>query len=53
MKNVASTTQHIARQVASGERSAAEVLEASIARIEATDARVNAFTSKGLSLIHI
>ena len=33
-----------ARAVASGERSAAEVLEASIARIEATEPRINAFT---------
>ena len=47
MNTAAPTTQQIARQVASGERSAAEVLEDSIARIEATDARVNAFTSKG------
>jgi len=41
------TTQQIARQVADGERSAVEVLEASIARIEAIDAQVNAFTHKG------
>lgn len=33
-----------AQAVASGERSAADVLEACIARIEATEARVNAFT---------
>ncbi|MDO9506509.1 AtzE family amidohydrolase [Hydrogenophaga sp.] len=33
-----------AQEVASGSHSAAEVLEACIARIEATDARVNAFT---------
>jgi amidase/aspartyl-tRNA(Asn)/glutamyl-tRNA(Gln) amidotransferase subunit A len=33
-----------AHAVASGERSAAEVLETCIARIEATEARVNAFT---------
>ncbi|MDP2415979.1 MAG: amidase family protein, partial [Hydrogenophaga sp.] len=31
--------------VAHGERSASDLLETSIARIEATDARVNAFTS--------
>ena len=36
----------IAHAVARGERSAAEVTEASIARIEATDARVNAFTGR-------
>jgi len=39
-----STLLQTARAVASGEQSAAEALEASIARIEATDARVNAFT---------
>lgn len=33
-----------AQAVASGQRSACEVLEACIARIEATDARINAFT---------
>ncbi|MDZ7938475.1 MAG: AtzE family amidohydrolase [Rhodoferax sp.] len=47
MKTVALGTAQIARQVATGERSAAEVLEDCIARIEATDTRVNAFTSKG------
>ena len=36
----------IAHAVARGERSAAEVVEASIARIEATDAHVNAFTGR-------
>jgi amidase/aspartyl-tRNA(Asn)/glutamyl-tRNA(Gln) amidotransferase subunit A len=41
---MSSTFLQTARAVASGEQSAAEVLEASIARIEATDARVNAFT---------
>lgn len=46
MNKIASTVQ-IARQVATGERSAAEVLEDCIARIEATDALVNAFTCKG------
>lgn len=35
-----------ARRIAAGEVSAREVLEACIARIEATDARVNAFTGK-------
>ncbi len=35
-----------AQAVAGGERSASAVLEACIARIEATDARVNAFTGK-------
>ena len=36
----------LARAIASGELSALEALEACIARIEATDARVNAFTSR-------
>ncbi|MBC7377347.1 MAG: AtzE family amidohydrolase [Burkholderiaceae bacterium] len=36
----------IVRAVATGQASAAEVLEASIARIEATDSKVNAFTNK-------
>lgn len=34
------------RAIASGERSAREVCEAAIARIESTDARVNAFTGR-------
>ena len=38
------TLSQIAQAVASGQRSAAGVLEACIARIEATEARVNAFT---------
>ncbi len=46
MNTVANSTLQIARQIATGERSAAEVLEACIARIESTDSRVNAFTSK-------
>jgi amidase/aspartyl-tRNA(Asn)/glutamyl-tRNA(Gln) amidotransferase subunit A len=36
----------LARAIATGALSAREVVEASIARIEATDARVNAFTGK-------
>ncbi len=50
MKNIA--THHalrsfeLARAIAAGELSAGEALEASIARIEATDGRVNAFTGK-------
>jgi len=36
----------LAHAIAAGHTSAAEVLEACIARIEATDARVNAFTGK-------
>ncbi|MBX3585536.1 MAG: AtzE family amidohydrolase [Ramlibacter sp.] len=39
-------SHELARAIASGELSAAQALEASIARIEATDARVNAFTGK-------
>jgi uncharacterized protein (DUF1697 family) len=37
-----------AQAVASGERTAAEVLETCIARIEATEARVNAFTGNAV-----
>ena len=37
----------LAQGIAAGALSAREVVEASIARIEATDARVNAFTGKG------
>src|SRR5690606_20370271 len=36
----------VARSVAAGELSAVEALDATIARIEATDGRVNAFTSR-------
>jgi amidase/aspartyl-tRNA(Asn)/glutamyl-tRNA(Gln) amidotransferase subunit A len=39
------TLSQAAQAVASGQQSAARLLEASIARIEATDTRVNAFTS--------
>jgi AtzE family amidohydrolase len=39
-------TFDIAQAIAAGDLSAREVLEARIARIEATDARVNAFTGK-------
>lgn len=39
-------SHELARAIASGELSAAQALEVSIARIEATDARVNAFTGK-------
>ncbi len=38
----------IVRSVATGQASAREVLEAAIARVEATDGRVNAFTAKTL-----
>jgi AtzE family amidohydrolase len=41
-------TAGILRAVASGERSAREVCDESIARIESTDSRVNAFTEKTL-----
>ena len=40
------TGASLAKTIASGELSAREVLEAHIARIEATDTRVNAFTGK-------
>ena len=43
------TTSDILQAVASGERSAREVCEAAIARIEATDDRVNAFTGPTLT----
>ena len=47
MKNIASDSgTRILRNIAAGEQSATEVLQACIARIEATDARVNAFTGK-------
>ena len=42
-------TADLLRAVASGERSAAEVCEAAIARIEATDGQVNAFTERGFT----
>ncbi|MES2973469.1 MAG: AtzE family amidohydrolase [Pseudomonadota bacterium] len=40
------TTTQIVRAIATGQASAAEVVEAGIARIEATDGRVNAFTGR-------
>ena len=40
-------TQVLARAIAAGELSAREALDDCIARIEGTDGRVNAFTSKG------
>lgn len=40
------TLSQTAQAVASGQRSAAEVVDACIARIEATDERVNAFTGR-------
>jgi len=46
MNTTLSVSHQIASEVAAGHCSAAEVLEAYIARIEATDARVNAFTTK-------
>jgi len=46
MNTTLSVSHQIASEVAAGHRSAAEVLETYIARIEATDARVNAFTTK-------
>ncbi len=40
------TTTQIVRAIATGQASAAEVVEAGIARIEATDGQVNAFTER-------
>ncbi|TWO70920.1 AtzE family amidohydrolase [Caenimonas sedimenti] len=40
-------TAELLRAVASGERSAREVCDAAIARVEATDPQVNAFTERG------
>lgn len=45
-KGLALSGASLARAIASGDISAREVLEFSIARIEATDAEVNAFTGK-------
>ena len=52
MKSIASLslqTASLARAIASGEVSAAEVLEARLARIDATDGRVNAFTGRSIA----
>lgn len=49
MKTVAFDAAAMAGAVASGEVSARELLDASLARIEATDGRVNAFTEKTLA----
>lgn len=46
MKTNVSRSAGLVRAIATGEISAVEALEASIARIEATDGRVNAFTGK-------
>lgn len=46
MKTVANDAAAMARAVASGEVSARELLDASLARIESTDGRVNAFAEK-------
>ena len=46
MKTIAMRTPDLARAIVAGEVSAREALAASIARIEATDARVNAFTAR-------
>ena len=42
----------LARAIATGDLSASEVLQASITRIESTDAKVNAFTAKHYSRAH-
>ena len=49
MSNIAFDAPSMAACVASGEISARALLESCISRIEATDARVNAFTEKTLS----
>lgn len=49
MNNIALDAQSMAASVASGQTSARALLESCISRIEATDARVNAFTDKTLS----
>ncbi len=46
MKNMAFGTAELVRGIAAGEFSAQEVLQSCIARIDATDARVNAFTGR-------
>ena len=46
MKTIAMRTPDLARAIVAGEVSAREALATSIARIEATDARVNAFTAR-------
>ncbi|MDI1338615.1 AtzE family amidohydrolase [Polaromonas sp.] len=46
MKNIANGAETMAAAVASGEVSARELLDASLARIAATDGRVNAFTDQ-------
>ncbi|MES2192550.1 MAG: AtzE family amidohydrolase [Pseudomonadota bacterium] len=46
MKNIAFGSAELVRGIAAGEFSAQEVLQSSIARIAATDGRVNAFTGK-------
>ncbi|MDP3828950.1 MAG: AtzE family amidohydrolase [Polaromonas sp.] len=46
MKNIANNAATMAAAVASGEVSARELLDASLARIAATDSRVNAFTEQ-------
>ena len=48
MKSIAFDAVAMAAAVVAGEVSARELLDASLARIEATDARVNAFTQKTL-----
>ena len=49
MENIAIDAAAMAALVACGDASAKELLQVSIARIEATEARVNAFTDKTLS----
>ena len=49
MKNLAFGTAELVRGIAAGEFSAQEVLQSCIERIDATDARVNAFTGRSYS----
>ena len=49
MKNIATSGAALVRAIAIGELSAVEALQASIARIEATDGRTNAFTGRSFA----
>lgn len=49
MKSIANDARAMATSVAAGDVSARELLAASVARIETTDARVNAFTERTLA----
>ena len=49
MKNIATDAAVMATQLASGQASARELLQSCLARVDATDAQVNAFTEKTVS----